>query len=170
MAAIGDYIYNASERERDRRLKDEQFGANLDFQKTQYNNLWDITKSNYDAQQNVLGKFAINRQMESDYNKRLEDVKEKQDLGLGDVLFGGKSYDDWTTGMGQRWNQRLNPWALSDEELAGEPEYQDITPEDLKGMDMNTLNQMIQGGYLENQKGMDTKSLLDLIKITQGGF
>ena len=170
MAAIGDYIYNASERERDRRQRDEQFGANLDFQKTQYNNLWDITKANYDAQQNVLGKFAINRQMESDYNKRLEDVKEKQDLGLGDVLFKGESYDDWKTGMGQRWRQRL-PFAPSDEDYAGgKPEYEDITPEDLKGMDMNTLNQMIQSGYLQNQQGMDTRSLLDLIKITQGGF
>ena len=169
--AIGDYIYGAAEAERNRRSQDEKFTADLDFKKTQYNNLWDITKGNYDAQQNVLGKWANIQKQKSDFNEKLTDVKEKQDLGLGDVLFGGKSYDDWTTGLGQRWNQRLNPWAPTDEDYAGgKPEYDEILPEDLKGMDMNTLNQMIQSGYLNNPEGMDYNSLLDLIKITQQGF
>ena len=169
--AIGDYIYGAAESERNRRSQDEKFTAELDFKKTQYNNLWDITKGNMDAEQRLLQKWAVYQQKESKYKDRLENVKETQDLGLGDVLFGGESFDDWKVGVKQRWNQRLNPWAPTDEDYAGgEPEYEEITPDDLKGMDMNTLNQMIQSGYFNQPGNMDYNSLLDLIKITQRGF
>ena len=71
--ANGSYIASAAEAERNRRFQAEQnyqsremqkgmFGAELDFKKTQYNNLWDIQKANLDAERNVMNKFLINEE------------------------------------------------------------------------------------------------------------
>ena len=68
--ANGSYLASAAEAERNRRFQAEQnyqsremqkgmFGAELDFKKTQYNNLWDIQKANLDAERSVIDKYLI---------------------------------------------------------------------------------------------------------------
>ena len=170
----GRYIASAAENERNRRFQGEQnyaqrdlqkhmFGEELDFKKEQYGNLWDIQKANYDAEQNILNKFMVNTEKRQDYEKRLEDIKEVQDIGLGDVMFGDKTGEEWGTGMRQRWGQRLNPWAKTDEELAGEPEYDDITADDVKGISKENLMQLIQYQMMQNPDSMSNQGLLQLI-------
>ena len=177
--ANGSYIASAAEAERNRRFQAEQnyqsremqkgmFGAELDFKKTQYNNLWDIQKANLDAERSVMNKFLINEEKRSDYQDRLEDIQEVQDIGMLDVVFGDKTGEEWGTGMRQRWGQRLNPWAKTDEELAGEPEYEEITPTDLKNIDMNTLMKLVQGGFLANQDTDATTGLMQMLMLNQG--
>ena len=179
--ANGSYIASAAEAERNRRFQAEQnyksremqkgmFGAELDFKKTQYNNLWDIQKANLDAERNVMNKFLINEEKRSDYQDRLEDIQEVQDIGMLDVIFGNKTGKEWGTGLRQRWGQRLPDFMgyPTDEELAGEPEYEEITPADLKNIDMNTLMKLVKGGFLANPDTDTTTGLMQMLMLNQG--
>ena len=177
--ANGSYLASAAEAERNRRFQAEQnyqsremqkgmFGAELDFKKTQYNNLWDIQKANYDAEQRIINKQMINLEKDQDYTRRLADIKEGQNVNMLDVVFGNKTGEEWGTALRQRWGQRLPDFMgyPTDEELADKPEYDDyehITPEDIKGLSKENLMELIRMQMLRNAKTDSTTGLMQLI-------
>ena len=161
--ANGSYIASAAEAERNRRFQAEQnyqsremqkgmFGAELDFKKTQYNNLWDIQKANLDAERSIVSKYLINKEKDSSYENRMNKI---ENMGFFETI------RDKDVSLGEWWNPKDN---------VQKPVHEEYTRDDLKNIDLNTLLRLVNSNIMSNARTQSNTDLINQMNlINQSG-